>query len=100
MSGGANPQVVEDGVAKVPVAIDLVAIAAAILGAGEVSLCDEFGDDALSSAIGDTDSLCDVAGAAARIAGDAQQHVSVVGSNTHVGGLSAVAARPQALSRF
>jgi hypothetical protein len=75
---GADLELVEDGMAKVTVAVDLVAVAAAVLGAYEVSPGDELGDDALGSALGDTYLLRDVTGAAVWVAGDAQQHMRVV----------------------
>lgn len=59
-------------------AVDLVAVAAAYLGAGEVAARYELGNDALGSSLGDADLLCDVPHAGVGIPSDAQEDVRVV----------------------
>jgi hypothetical protein len=74
----ADLEVTEQGVAKVSVAVDLVAVAATVLGPLEVPVGDQVGNDPLSGTFGDPDSLGDVARPGVGVAGDAEQRVSVV----------------------
>lgn len=59
--------------------VELVAVAASLAGALQISGVDEVGDDALRGALGDPHALSDVAVTNALVARHAQQHVSVIG---------------------
>lgn len=63
---------------EVAARVDLVAVAASDLCAGQVALGDQVGDDALGGALGDANLSGDVPSAAVRIASNAQQHVCMV----------------------
>jgi hypothetical protein len=61
------------------VGLDRVLVAAAVALAGDVAGGGELADDAVGGAFGDPDRLADVAQADARVVGDAEQHLGVVG---------------------
>ncbi len=65
---------------------DGVVIAAAVFVDGEIAVGDEIMDDALDGAFGDDDLLGEVAHAQGGIAGEADQHVRVVGQKSPRGG--------------
>ena len=76
---GADLDVFLGRVAHVPVFVDSVAVPAALALAVDVPGVDEVGQDALRGALGDADLVGDVAKPDVRCAGDAQQHLGVVG---------------------
>ena len=61
------------------VCVDHVAVAAAVPLALDVAALDEVGEDALRRSERDADSIGDIAQANIGVAGDAQQHLRVVG---------------------
>jgi hypothetical protein len=66
-------------VAHVAVLVDAVAVAAAVAVALDISRLDEVGEDALCGSLGDPDLLGDVAEPDVWCAGDAEEHLGVVG---------------------
>jgi hypothetical protein len=66
-------------VAHVPVFVDAVAVAATFPLAVDEPGLDEVGDDALGGSLGDPDLLGDVSKPDVRHAGDAEEHLRVVG---------------------
>jgi hypothetical protein len=76
---GSDFDVFLRGVAHVPVLVDAVAIAATVALALDVSRLDQVGEDALCGSLGDPDLLGDVAKPDVWRAGDAEQHLRVVG---------------------
>ena len=76
---GADFDVLLRGVAHVLVLVDAVAVAAAVALAFDVSGLDEVGEDALGGSFGDPDLLGDVAEPDVWRAGDAEEHLCVVG---------------------
>ena len=66
-------------VAHVAVLVDAVAVAASVALALDVSGLDEVGEDALCSALRDADLFGDFAEPGVRCAGDAEEHLGVVG---------------------
>jgi hypothetical protein len=76
---GADFDVLLRGVAHVAVLVDAVAVAATVALAVDVSRLDEVGEDALCGSLGDPDLLGDVAKPDVRCAGDAEEHLRVVG---------------------
>lgn len=66
-------------VAHVAVFVDAVAVAAAVAVALDVSGLDEVGEDALCGSFGDSDLFGDVAESDVWGAGDAEEHLGVVG---------------------
>ena len=66
-------------VAHVPVFVDAVAVAATVARALDVSGLDEVGEDALCGSLGDPDLFGDVSKPDVWGAGDAEEHLGVVG---------------------
>ena len=66
-------------VAHVPVLVDAVAVAATVALALDESRVDEVGEDALRGALGDPDLFGDVSKPDVWRAGDAEEHLRVVG---------------------
>ena len=66
-------------VAHVPVFVDAVAVAATVARALDVSRLDEVGEDPLCGSLGDPDLFGDVSKPDVWGAGDAEEHLSVVG---------------------
>jgi hypothetical protein len=66
-------------VAHVPVFVDAIAVAAAVARALDVSRFDEVGEDALRGSLGDPDLFGDVSKPDVWGAGDAEEHLRVVG---------------------
>ena len=76
---GPDLDVLLGWVAHVQVLIDAVAVAASVAFAFDVSGLDQVGEDALRGSLGDPDLLGDVAEPDVWRAGDADQHLCVVG---------------------
>ena len=66
-------------VAQRSIGIDLVVVAAADPGSCYVALAHEIGDDCLGCTLGDPDPGGDVSASDPGVAGDAHEHVAVVG---------------------
>jgi hypothetical protein len=69
---------VEGSATEVALAVDVVVVAASVLGSLEVSLGDEVVDDPLRRSFGDAHLFGDVAGAGIGVSSDAEQHMSVI----------------------
>jgi hypothetical protein len=67
----ADFKVLEEGMAEVAVAVDLIAVASPDLGPVDVAPGDQFGDDPLGGSFGNSDAFGDVTRAGVRVAGDA-----------------------------
>jgi hypothetical protein len=67
------------GMAHFDAAVDRVVVPTAVALAFDESRLDQVGKEALSRAFGDPDMVCDVAQSYGRIAGDAEEHLGVVG---------------------
>jgi hypothetical protein len=76
---GADFDVLLRRVAHVAVLVDAVAVAATVALALDVSRLDEVGEDALCGSLGDPDLLGNVAKPDVWCAGDAEEHLRVVG---------------------
>ena len=62
--------------------VDLVGVPTADLDPGEEACFDEVGDDSLSCSLRDPDRFGDIAQSGIRVAGDAEQHLGVVGDES------------------
>ena len=69
----------EDGVAEAAARVDHVVIPAPDLGAADVSIGDQVGEDPLGRPFGDADPVGDVTRARPGVVRDAEEHVRVVG---------------------
>ena len=69
----------DERVAKGKLRLDLVVVAAALSLAEHVALVDQLGDDLVGTTLGDSDSCGDVTQADARVVGDAEEDMGVVG---------------------
>ena len=76
---GADLDVLLRRVAHVPVLVDAVAVAATVALAFDISRIDKVGEDALGGSFGDPDLLGNVAKPDVWRAGDAEEHLRVVG---------------------
>jgi hypothetical protein len=76
---GADLDVLLRWVAHVPVLVDAVAVATTVALALDVSGLDQVGEDALGGSLGDPDLLGNVAKPDVWRAGDAEEHLRVVG---------------------
>src|SRR5947208_3324358 len=73
----ADFEIREEGMAKMAVTVDPVAVATPDLGPLDIAPGDQVSDYPLGGSLGDPDALGDVTRARVRVAGDAQQRVAV-----------------------
>jgi hypothetical protein len=65
--------------------VELIAVAPSIASTREITICDEFGDDALGGALGDAHLHCDIAHPNPGVLGNAEQNVCVISEKGPVG---------------